>query len=332
MEGLRIGIIGAGRLASSRLYPCLHTLPITLAAVCDLDRDRAEHNAARFGGKVVYTDHERMLAHESLDAVLVCVGPEGHARLAVAAMEAGLPVYTEKPPALDAAAAREMWRVSRRTGKLCMTGFKKRFAPAYRKAKAAAESATFGPPSLLSIDYSCGPTYTNDPADPRSQFLLDFCVHIIDLARYLAGEVAEVYARTHDGLTYTVNLGFRNGALGVLALSATRAWAVPTEKVELTGQPGQFLQVDNSVEYLRYSGDTVAEWHRPSFSTARGDSLVETGFQPELAAFIAAVQSGCEPESSIRSSYRTMLLFEAIRDAAASGKVVSVRDGAGDDA
>ncbi len=120
MEGLRIGIIGAGRLASSRLYPCLHTLPITLAAVCDLDRGKAEHNARRFGGGAAYTDYEQMLAREPLDAVLVCVGPEGHARLAMAVMEAGLPVYTEKPPALDAAAARKMWRVSRRTGKLCM--------------------------------------------------------------------------------------------------------------------------------------------------------------------------------------------------------------------
>lgn len=325
---VRLGIIGAGRLASSRMYPCLHTLPVTLAAVCDLDRTKAERNVAKFGGRAVYTDYTQMLAKESLDAVLICVGPEAHAPLAISVMEAGLPVYTEKPPAVTAAEAREMMRTSRRTGQICMTGFKKRFAPAYRKAKAAATSAAFGGPSLLSVDYACGPTYTNDPDNPRSQFLLDFTVHILDLARFLAGEVAEVYATTRDRLTYAVHLRFTNGALGTLALCANRDWTVPTEKVELTGGPGQFLHVDNSVSYVRYTGAEIAEWHSPSFSTARGDSLVETGFQGELAEFLAAVREGREPESSITSSYETMRLYEAIRDSAESGRVVAIAHGA----
>ena len=52
-----------------------------------------------------------------------------------------------------------------------MTAFKKRFAPAYRKARQAIVQPEFGEPSLLSIDYCCGPTYTEDPANPRSHRL-----------------------------------------------------------------------------------------------------------------------------------------------------------------
>ncbi len=323
-EEMRVGIIGAGVLASSRLSPCLHTLPVTLAAVCDLDREKAERNAAKFSGRAVYTDYTEMLARENLDAVMICVGPDWHSRLAVAVMKAGLPVYTEKPPAISSADAREMLTVSRQRGVACMTGFKKRFAPAYRKAKEATASAAFGTPSLLSIDYACGPTYTNEPGDFRKEFLLDFTVHILDISRYLAGEVAEVYAATRDRLTYAVHLCFTNGALGVLALTANRDWGVSTEKVELTGGPGQFLNVDNSVSYVRYSGSEIAEWHNPSFSTAGASSLVETGFQGELAEFVAAVREGREPESSIASSYETMRLYEAIRDSAASGTSVTL--------
>lgn len=214
---LRLGIIGAGYLSSARIYPCLHTLPVRLAAVCDLDIELARHHARRFGGEAVFSDHRSMLAEADLDAVIVCVGPAQHAALAIEIMEAGHPVYTEKPPALSAADAREVLETSRRCGAICMTGFKKRFAPVYRAARAAVDDEAFGGASLLSIDYASG-SYRNDPADPRSQFLLDFGIHVIDLARYLIGEVAQVSAHRRGYDTYVATLEFASGALGVLAL------------------------------------------------------------------------------------------------------------------
>lgn len=326
MDELRLGIIGAGSLSSSKIYPCLHRLPVQLAAVCDLDGDRAERNARTFGGQAVYTDHRAMLADAGLDAVIVCVGPEAHAELAIEIMRHGLPVYTEKPPAVTARDAEAVSDASKQYAKLCMTGFKKRFAPAYRQAREAVLADSFGDPELLSIDYCCGPGYRNDPGDPRSVFLLDFAIHIIDLSRYLFGDVAEVTARERNSSSYAVNLLFQNGALGVLALSSHRDWAVPTEKVELTGGPGQFISVDNSIELVRYDGARIADHHHPSFSTARGDSLAETGFANELHEFVEAVRTGIEPESTIHSSYQTMRLHDAIVAAARTGENV-VLDG-----
>lgn len=322
---LRLGIIGAGNLASSRIYPCLHALPVELVAVCDLDRARAERNARKFGGQQVYTDHRRMLAEAELDAVVICVGPEAHHTLAIEAMEAGLPVYTEKPPAITAAAAREVLEASRSLHKICMTAFKKRFAPVYQKARTAIIEGNFGTPTLLSVNRASGP-YSNQPDNPRSQFLLDFCIHTIDLARYLCGEVAEVYARKSSESTYAVHLSFRNGAFGLLALSAHGNWSVSMEKVELTGAPGQFLSIENSIQFLRFSHKTPVDWHIPNFSTAGGDSLVETGFLPELAAFVAAVQDGHEPESSISSAYRTMCLYEAISRSAREQRIITLNE------
>lgn len=325
MTDLRLGIIGAGALSSRRIYPCLHYLPVQLAAVCDLDREKAEKNARKFGGQAVYTDHRQMLREAALDGVIVCVGPEAHHRLAIEVMEAGLPVYTEKPPAVTAAAARSVLETSQSNRQICMTGFKKRFAPAYQKARQAIQSAEFGPPSLLSIDY-CSGYYSNEPDNPRRQFLLDFCVHIIDLSRFLFGEVREVFARAQDQVSYAVNLAFENGAIGVLALSCHRDWRVSTEKVELTGGPGQFISLNNSIQMVRYAGNTILDWHDPSFSTAGGDSLIETGFERELEEFVAAIQQRREPESSIASSYRTMLLYEAIHRSAHEQRSVGIAE------
>ena len=262
-----------------------------------------------------------MLAKAEVDAVIVCIGPQDHARLAVEVMEAGLPVYTEKPPAVTADSARVVAETSRRTGLVCMTAFKKRFAPAYRKLATALAAGDLGAPSLLSIDYASG-SYREDPDNPRSQFLLDFAVHIIDLARYLFGEVRQVYAQRRDESAYAVTLTFANGAVGTLALSAHREWAVSTEKVEVTGAAGQFATVENSVRMMRYAGTTIVDWNDPSFSTAGADSLVETGFAGELVEFVDAVRAGRRPESDIESAYRTMCLYEAIRESAAGGQVV----------
>jgi predicted dehydrogenase len=72
-----------------------------LVGVCDLDRERAERNARRFGGRP-YDNLERMLDAEAPDAVLICIGPRQRAERAPIVMRRGIPVYTEKPPAPDA--------------------------------------------------------------------------------------------------------------------------------------------------------------------------------------------------------------------------------------
>src|SRR5690606_6325774 len=130
---------------------------------------------------------------------------------------------------------------------------------------------------LLSVDY-CSGHYANNPDNPRSDFLLDFAIHIIDLSRFLGGEARDVECYSPDPSNYAVLLRFESGAVGTLALSANRSWAVSCEKVELTGASGRFVTVENSTELLAHEGDRIVDWHRPSFSTSRGDSLVETGF------------------------------------------------------
>jgi len=80
----RLGIIGAERLSSRRIYPCLHYIDnLLLAAVCDIDVDRASLMAQKFGGQQVFADHRRMVAEADLDGVVVCTGPQQHETLAI---------------------------------------------------------------------------------------------------------------------------------------------------------------------------------------------------------------------------------------------------------
>jgi hypothetical protein len=90
-----------------------------------------------------------MLAEVRPDGVIVCVNSTFHARVAVELLDAGYHVYLEKPSCNTLAEAKAMLEASRRNQRHCMTAYKKRFAPAYVKAKQIIHGQEFGDPVLL---------------------------------------------------------------------------------------------------------------------------------------------------------------------------------------
>ena len=318
----RIAIVGAGGLSTKRIYPNIGAAGAVLAAVCDLDENKAAANAERFGGQAVYTDMDDMLAKEALDGVIVCIGPEAHPVAAEKVMRAGLPVYTEKPPAATAVAARRMVDVSRETGMLCTTAFKKRYANCYRRAKAFIESDAFGEPHMHSMDYTASP-YSSD-GSPRRSFLLDFCIHGIDLVGFLFGDVDTVWVAAKGQRAFAVSLRFASGAVGTLSLTDQRTGKQPTEEVEITGSDGSFMSIRNSCTYRIFEKGRIADYYEPNFSTSAGEGGAETGHLTEIRAFIEAIAGGPRPPSHIEESYKSMVLYEAIDRAAESGAPVAI--------
>jgi len=316
MNELRLGIIGAGRHSTRRLFPTISRLEnVTLAAVCDFDETRAADAARRFGAPKIYKNHQEMFASAQLDAVAVCIGPQAHADISIEAMKAGIHVYTEKPPAISSDSAYLVLQASQEYNRICMTGFKKRYAPAFRQAHDIIQSQQFGQPAMLSIWRSAG-YFEHAPEKPTTWFLLDMGIHVIDLSRYLFGEVVEVSAWARGQDTYVVHFRFANQALGSLNLCAKQSWGTCSERVDITGDNRQFIRVENGVEMRHYERDNIRTLYQPNFSFSSGDSLYETGFVSELAEFVTAIRSGLQPETNIASGYQTMKLYEAIRDSA----------------
>jgi len=313
-------IVGAGGLSTARIYPYIGAAGGLLVGVCDLDLDKAERNARTWGG-AAYDDMDRMLEAESPDGVIICIGPEEHAELAPAVMRRGLPVYTEKPPATSAAGALAVARVSKETGLLCTTAFKKRYATCYDRAKQWIES--FPPEDLYSLSIVRGCS-RYDNASPGSEFLLDFAIHTIDLAGYLFGDVAEALAFTKDRHAYAISLRFANGALGTLNLTDGRAFDVPTEEVEITIAGSNFMTIHNSSCWRITQDGKPCEWREPPTFVSSGDSGNDTGHLAELTDFVEAVRQGRTTRSNIYESYKSMVLYEAIRESARAGQIVSV--------
>jgi len=317
MSDPRIAIVGAGSLSSYRIYPYIGAAGAELVGVCDLDREKAQRNARRFGG-TVYTDMHEMLVAERPDGVIICIGPEAHAALAPEVMRRGIPVYTEKPPAPSAAEALEVARVSTETGVLCTTAFKKRYTTAYSRAKEWIDGFPPEDRYSLSIDYASA-QYTND--SPRHDFLLDFAIHAIDLVGYLFGDVAEAFTFAKGPDAYAVSLRFACGAVGTLNLNDGRSFGVPTEEVEITVKGGNFMTVHNSSTWRITEDGTPSQWREPPTFTSAGDSGHDTGHLAELEDFIEAIGQGRTTRSNIFESCKTMALYEAIRESAQTGCV-----------
>jgi predicted dehydrogenase len=316
----RLCIVGAGRLSTERIYPYIGAAGAQIVGVCDLDAGRAQRNARRFGG-TAYGDVAGMLAEQKPDGVVICVGPEAHAKLAILALNLGYPVYTEKPPALCSADALNVARVARKAGLLCTTAFKKRYTIAYTRAKQWIDQRAATDLLSLSFDY-CSAYYDNKP--PRT-LLSDFGIHVIDITLYLFGDVESVFAFTRDHHAYAVALHFANGAVGTLNFNDGRSFAIPTEEVEITARDGCFMTVHNSSSWRITEKNQPSEWREPPTFTSLGDSGRETGHLAEIEDFVAALREGRRTSrSEIFESYKTMVLYEAIKKASETGQVVKV--------
>ena len=315
-------MIGAGGHSTRNIYPCFQNLSgATVAANADLDLKKAQDRAQRFGIPASYRDYHEMLEKEKPDGVVVCVGPAFHGKAAVDIMEQGYHVYTEKPPAEDLAGCRRMVEVHKKTGKICMTALKKRFAPAYVKARALLDSGKHGTPAMLNIMRTSGEYKHGDP----DKYILDSSIHIVDLAVYLGGPISSVSGTSGPGASYCLSLAFAKGATGSMAMTDRMSYKRGWEDVTVVTTDGLCIQVDNSVEMLAIKHDQPVAGHKPEFVAGSSHSSIEMGFLGELQAFVNAVaDNDPEPEASITQVIYSMAAIGAMREAVKTGKIVTV--------
>jgi len=312
VKKLRIGFIGCGRHATKVLYPSLHLARLELVSVCDIDEDKAQRNARWFGAKSVYTDHQKMLEKESLDAVIVCTGPMTHTPLALDCIERGLPVFVEKPPALNLAEAEGLRERSESLGVPVMVGTMKRHSIIYHRMKEIISAPDFG--SIISVEAKMGLGWKN-----KSGFalLLDAGIHIIDLLRFLMGEVTGVSHQKHEldetHTAYAIVLKFESGAVGTLSVTDQQLWTRNNERVEITGK-GQFALAENMIHLSHYRpGGEISVWE-PGFSIPNDENsrLFIGGYAQELRSFAEAIRAGTPMQAGIADACAALKIIKQI--------------------
>ncbi len=323
-DPIRLCVIGAGRHSTNNIYPSLFRLNgVRVVGNCDLDLARAKTVAQRHAIEQSYSDHRAMLEALKPDGAIICVGHDGHARLGAELLECGLHVYTEKPNATSLDQSLMVLKAQQQSGRICMVAYKKRFAPAYKKARAIIDSPEFGRALGMDVVRSCG--QASVPAAALRTHLLDWTCHTLDLSTYLLGPVDRVYAKMCAGEQYAISvvLLHRSGALGHQLF--TNGPAAPEERVYVTGSQRITVRVDNSIDMLAQRGDQPFAAHKPSFTTGSAFGDIEQGFAGELQEFASAIRESRPAESNISQATHTMAVFEAMWESAHGGGEVAVR-------
>ena len=232
-DSVRLGFIGAGGIAH-RHFGVLETMPdVAVVAVTDPDAARAEEAARRMGARS-YADHEAMLAAEDLDAVYICIPPFAHGPAERACIAAGLPFFVEKPLSLDVDLATQIAAEVEAAGLITAVGYHWRYLDTMDEARAHLAS---NPAHLMQgfwIDQTPPPEWWWREDRCGGQ-VVEQATHIIDAARFLAGDVTEVFGmaarRDRDdfgGLTVptatAATIRFASGAIANLSATCLLRW------------------------------------------------------------------------------------------------------------
>ena len=135
MTKLRVAVIGCGSIARYRhLGEFNNHSAVEIVAVCDIVEERAQEMAQQYGAKA-YTDYEKLLEIENIDAVSVCLPNYLHAPVSIAALQAGCHVLCEKPMATSREEAEAMIEAAKNNNKKLMIAHNQRFVPSHAKAR-----------------------------------------------------------------------------------------------------------------------------------------------------------------------------------------------------
>lgn len=233
VERTRIGFIGAGGIAHRHFGVLEHFEDVTVVAVADVDMARATEGAARFGARA-FDSAIAMLDAVEIDALFICVPPFAHGEPELLAIEREIPFFVEKPVALDIGTAEDVAASVDRLGLVTAVGYHWRYLDTVDEVKALLAAT---PARLLSgywLDSTPPPHWWWKQEASGGQ-MLEQTTHLVDLARYLVGDVVRVYGQSghvdraaFPGLdvatTSAAMLTFTSGAIANFASTCLLNW------------------------------------------------------------------------------------------------------------
>ncbi len=200
----RVGIVGAGRIAVDTHIRAIREAGGMVVALADVVPGRAARFAAQFNIPHAYESAAALLASGVADALDICTPPVFHAKTARSALEAGVPVYLEKPPVMNHGEMRSLCEVSRQTGVPLVTGTNQIHYPAVKYVHGMLDRGELGEVYLLECRKTVRRFYRygwhRRRAIAGGGVVMDSTTHRLDLALFLlSNPTAEtVSARTYD--------------------------------------------------------------------------------------------------------------------------------------
>lgn len=329
---LKVGLLGAGRIAGVHATAISTNPGSTLVAVSDINGDAAAKLAEQYGAEALTTD--AILNDPAIDAVLIATSTDTHSHLIERATAAGKAVLCEKPVDLSLARAQACQKLAAKNGKPVMIGFNRRFDPNFSALKAAADKGEIGKTELLSIT-------SFDPAPPPMAYIKvsgglfrDMMIHDFDMANFIMGAapvtvsavgtsiIDPAIGEAGDFDTAVVTLTYADGRIAVIKNSRRAVYGYD-QRVELLGSEG-LLQAQNMLE------NTVVKSTTAGVTGAKPTYFFLERYMPayaaEWAAFVAAVNAGSTLPVTLDDGVAALAMAEAATQSAKTGKPVALSE------
>jgi D-apiose dehydrogenase len=335
---LRAGLIGCGFFASNHLNAWRDLAEeVELAAVCDLDRAKAEEAARTFGVPRAYADAAEMMAAERLDFVDIVTTMPSHKPLVLLAASHRLPTIVQKPFAPTWAECVAMVEACEAAGVPLMVHENFRFQSPMLEVRRVLESGAIGELTWARITWRTNyDVYAGQPylARERRFILLDLGIHVLDLARVLMGEAERVYCETQSirpGIAgedmATITLKHASGAVSVVdcTYEAKRdPDPFPETLLEVEGRRGSLILSPGLELKVRSDGQTTTRSLRtPTLPwTAEPWHVAQESVLNTQRHWVESLRAGREPETSGRDNLKTYALAEAAYESASTHRAV----------
>ena len=322
---IRVGIVGVGSHMYRNLLPAMHHLPIEIVAMCNRSAERLVRTIAEYRCPG-YLSASEMYDKEKLDAAIISVSPQQHPDLVCEALDRGLHVWLEKPPAVRVTEIERM--IAHRGDRVVVIGFKKAFMPATQKAIEVINSPRYGHlRSILAMYPISIPAGGADVLESGefTGWLGNGC-HPLSLMIAAGGKVAAVTAHCSREGFGAVVLEYASGVIGNLHLASGPQ---PIEEYHFYGdkwhlaiqnndrvvlQRGIPFEYANTWNFAPPGDDSGAVVWEPQncLATLENKALFIQGIVPELKYFCDCILGGHEPHlGSLEFAWQVMQVYAA---------------------
>jgi myo-inositol 2-dehydrogenase/D-chiro-inositol 1-dehydrogenase len=303
-----MGVVGVGRIGAFHARTLLSLDTVESVSLADLDAARATRLAAELGA--VPAPNPETLVEGGLDALVIAAPTPAHQALLGLAAAVGLPVFCEKPVALDLQTLDAVIDETDATDILVQVGFQRRFDAGYRAAHEAVASGAVG--NVLALRAA-----THDPSPPPEAYIAtsggivrDLHIHDFDALRFVTGrEIVEVYAdgavretpwfADHDDVDVAAAvLKLDDGTLAIV--SGTRHDPLGYDvRLEVFGTKDSIaVGVDDRSPYR--SVEPGVPPNKPGYANFM--ERFEAAYRAELATFVDVVLNGGESPCTLQDA------------------------------
>lgn len=334
---LRVAIVGMGGIGNTHAGVYQKRPDCQIVAVCDINRERADRAAERYGCPAFYSVKEMLGSGIQIDAASMCTaGKENggdHYEPTMELLSAGIPTLGEKPISNEIDKAREMVALAKEKNLRYGINLNHRFTPAALKAKEWVESGRLGEVNIINMTL-----WINNPNETSPHFhMRALHPHSIDVMRYFCGDVERVQAFFKRGpradgpggrrvcwSNVQVNMLFKNGTIGHLTGSYDAGGSYGLETLEVVGSEARFVLVDaceHLTFYPRFSRETVTYDYLGGMM-----SFAET-FGSRIGRWVEQNLAGARPEEidgSGEDALKAQLVIEAAIESWEKGTVVTL--------